>query len=904
MKGLLANIWFPVAFTAAVASALTGGAEAVRTLPAPAPSVSPDTVTYDPYGYRRGWTAEERGIVMDVADSLLTLDTIVFAERSDSLLAELPEGAEEGPVLSALDSLFMETDSLLLASDSLAFSFADELYLEDSTFVEQNIFDHWYATLSDRDRKRYDREMMIPILQARKDSLAEVKAAQKEKRDSAAKATPRILSSYFLPDSMQYKRIISWTHDRNFHDLTLLNAEKSEDFNYRFNDYPFLRKDVNATWLGTAGSPVLYNNYFLRNSEEGESFYDALEPWTFGVSSLPMYNTKTAYTELAYAGTLFQSEQNASHNIHVMTSQNIMPEWNVTVGYDRYGSEGMLSNERTANKTLYAHTSYLGEKYLLHAGYISNNVSQKENGGVVDNFWIRDTTVDAREVEVYLNEASSNTVKKTVFLDQQYRIPMTFLLDLFKKKDKEPQEAEEVKTAVTEETEETEGAEETTKTVETPEEAKPERLEIAEIEPQADSVAVEMEEDVTTAFIGHSSEFTRIYRLYEDNMKSSRAKEFYSNTAYLNPASASDSLGVTKLDNKLFIRLQPWSKEAIVSKLDIGAGLNIKHYALADRTYLYSPQSNAWTDTYIYAGAQGQFRNYFQWNALGHYSLIGNEAGDFDLSANALFQFYPFRRARTSPVSLNLNFSTSLDEPGFYVQHMLVNHYRWENTFGKISTSKFQGTLSIPRWKLEASVNYALLVNNIYYDAQSLPVQNTDPMSVLSVTLNKDLELFKFLHLDHRVLFQLSSNQEVVPLPMVSANARYYVQFGINNAMTMQLGANVFFYTKYNLQRWNPNVGVFYNQTETEYGNAPYIDAFANMKWQNACVFVKWENAGMGWPLDYADYFSADGHIRTPRIVKVGLFWVFHPNPAKTSGQQADHDSHTARGVPARSINR
>ena len=397
---------------------------------------------------------------------------------------------------------------------------------------------------------------------------------------------------------------------------------------------------------------------------------------------------------------------------------------------------------------------------------------------------------------------------------------------------------------------------------------------------QADSVAAV--EDVTTAFIGHSSEFTRIYRLYNDNMGSSRAKEFYNSTAYLNPISASDSLGVSKLDNKVFIRLQPWAKEAIVSKLDIGAGLDIKHYALADPTYLYTPKSNVWTDTYIYAGAQGQFRNYFQWNALGHYSLLGNEAGDFDISANALFQFYPFRRARTSPISLRLSFSTALEEPGFYAQHMLVNHFKWENSFDKISTSRFQGSLSIPRWKLNASVNYALLVNNIYYGENSLPAQNTDPMSILSVTLDKDLELFKFLHLDHRVLFQLSSNQEVVPLPMVSANARYYVQFGINNAMTMQLGANVFYYTKYRLQRWNPNVGIFYNQTSTEYGNAPYIDAFANMKWQNACVFVKWENAGMGWPLGYADYFSADGHIRTPRIIKLGLFWVFHPNPPRS----------------------
>ena len=898
MKGLLANIWFPIAFTAAVASALTGGSEAVRTLPAAAPSASPDTVTYDPYGYRRGWTAEESGIKLDVADSLLALEAAEFdAERPVDTLEVVQEEVE---VVEEIDPEKAEVDSLFALSDSTVQAMFDEWYLEDSTLIAQNIFDHWYAGLSSKERRQYDREVMLPIIQARKDSIADAKAARKAYKDSVFKATPRILNTYFLPDSMQYKRIISWTHDRNFHDLNLLDAEQSEDFNYRFNDYPFLRKDVNATWLGTAGSPVLYNNFFNRNSEEGESFYDALESWTFSASSLPMYNTKTAYTELAYAGTLFESEQTTSHNIHVMTTQNIMPEWNFTVGYDRYGSEGMLSDERVANKTLYAHTSYVGEKYLLHAGYISNTVSQKENGAIEDNFWIRDTTVDAREINVYLKEASSLTKKKTLFLDQQYRIPLTFFKDLFNKKDKEPEVVQ-----IEEETDLEPGQEEEQPD---PEDLHPEIEEMAMLEDEelaalADSTAVE--EDVTTAFIGHSTEFTRIYRQYNDKMNTTLAKEFYRNTAYLHPNTASDSLGVTKFDNKVFIRLQPWSKEAIVSKLDVGAGLDIKHYALADPYYLHTPQSNAWTDTYIYAGAQGQFRNYFQWNALGHYSLLGNEAGDFDISANALFQFYPFRRARTSPIILNLSFSTALEEPGFYVQHMLVNHYKWENDFDKISTSKFQGTLSIPRWKLEASVNYALLVNNIYYDTKSLPTQNTDPMSILSVTLNKDLELFKFLHLDHRVLFQMSSNQEVVPLPTVSANARYYVQFGINNAMTMQLGANVFFYTKYYLQRWNPNVGIFYNQTKIEYGNAPYIDAFANMKWQNACVFVKWENAGMGWPLDYADYFSADGHIRTPRIVKVGLFWVFHPNPAKP-GNQSSSDSHQARpgGQSGRTSNR
>ena len=889
----MSDIWFPVAFTLTVAATqFSGTAPGSGSLQPAVPAASPDTITYPTDGYKRGWTAEEAGLRMVVADSLLSLqDSTLWAEQ-EILPEDTVQVAEADPfAVPGLDSLVSLTDS------TLAISLA-QMRGDDSTFVEDNIFQHWYATLDNKARRRYDREQMIPILQARKDSIEEAKAFAKAYRDSVFKATPRILNTYFLPDSLQYKRIVSWTHSRDFHDLTILDSDKAEDPNYHFNDYPFLRKDVNATWLGTSGSPVLYNNFFLRKSEEGEMFYDAVEPWTFSVQSLPMYNTKTPYTELAYYGTLFESEQTTSHNIHILTSQNIMPEWNVTVGYDRYGSEGMLSNERTANKSLYAHTSYVGEKYLLHAGYISNNVSQKENGGVVDNFWIRDTTVDAREVEVYLKEASSNTVKKTVFIDQQYRIPLTFLQNLFKKKDKAP---EPEVTALEDPDQEAPDQEDMDQEMIDPEDLHPEAEEIPIL---ADTAAVVEEKDVTTAFIGHSSEFTRIYRKYEDKMSSSRAKEYYSSTAYINPNSSYDSLGVTKFSNKVFIRLQPWAKEAIVSKLDIGAGLDILHYAQMDPTYLHKQGSAAWTSGYLYAGAQGQFRNYFQWNALGHYSLVGNEAGDFDISANALFQFYPFRRARTSPIMLNLGFSTSLDEPGYYVQHMTVNHFKWGNSFDKISTSKFQGTLSIPRWKLEASVNYALLVNNIYYNERSLPTQNTDPMSVLSLTLDKELELFKFLHLDHRVLFQVSSKQDIIPLPMVSANARYYVQFGINNAMTMQLGGNIFYYTKYNLQRYNPNIGIFYNQTDKEYGSAPYIDLFANMKWQNACVFVKWENAGMGWPLGYADYFSADGHIRTPRIIKVGLFWVFHPNPGKPGGNDSHSHSSGSGNTNSRNIRR
>ena len=155
-------------------------------------------------------------------------------------------------------------------------------------------------------------------------------------------------------------------------------------------------------------------------------------------------------------------------------------------------------------------------------------------------------------------------------------------------------------------------------------------------------------------------------------------------------------------------------------------------------------------------------------------------------------------------------------------------------------------------------------------------------MSILSAGLRKEFVIANFLHLDNRILFQLSSDQDVVPLPMVALNLKYFVQFNIvKNVLQMQIGANAWMNTEYYAQAWNPALGVFQNQKETKYGNNPYFDVFVNMQWKRACIFVKLENAGLGWPLDRADYFSAHNQIRTQRALKFGLFWPFYLQASK-----------------------
>ena len=779
-------------------------------------------------------------------------------------------------------------DSLIQAQDTLELMMLDSLYVKDSTEVATAKFNAWYNSLTKKERKKYDYEQALPGKIAELNRKMEVKDSIKAAKDSVIAATPRILETFAIPDSMQYKRIISWNEDRYFHDVNL--KELDTTYNYHFNEYPFYKEDINTTWLGVSGSPEMTYNYFKRTQTDNAIFYTPLQRYSYSPETLPNYNTKTPHTELAYWGTLFANKEKEESNIRVLTTQNILPELNLTLEFRRFGGNGILKREDTNNRNVVIASNYMGKRYLMHTGYIYNKVARSENGGIVDNFWIRDTTVDAREIDIYLKNASSTTKKNTLFLDQSYRIPFTFLENLKGRKERKRQEA--VRDSIM-----TSGDSLAIAAL-----LENETLdEIEETEVAVDTV----NKDITTAIIGHSSEYSIFRRIYQDDISTSDdlGRQFFNDRFYLNPTRSADSLRVMKFENRFFIRLQPWKSDAIVSKLDVGIGDKLANYFTFNTAdYVQGSSNTLLNSTYLYAGARGQYKKYFTWDAKGEYTFLGYEINDFGIHANLAFSAYPFRRDRKSPLTLKAHFETTLKEPDYYEQHLCTNHYMWNNDFGKISSTKIGAALEIPRWDLHASFDYALLSNNIYYDTEGIVRQNTDPMSVMTASLRKDFIVWKF-HLDHQALFQLSSNKDVIPLPMLALNLRYYLQFDVvKKVMQMQIGANAAFTTKWYAPAFNPVLGVFHNQNVAEYGNCPYIDAFVNIQWKRACIFVKIVNVNMGWPNKSADYFSAAGYIAPQRAIKFGISWPFYIQPGRnntsTGGTGASGRGGNGSGLP------
>lgn len=735
--------------------------------------------------------------------TLWTRDSIsVYA---DSLLnVDKPLIEDEFSFVEMRDSLLGRTvDSIFRAA-----------FVRDSLIKDSIAFRHWFDSLPKREQKKwYIENVKIPqqihkadSIQARKDSIQAVK-------DSITETTPRILETTFLPDSLYYKRILRMKQDIRFGDITVEKHDTS--FNYWYYDYPFMREDVNGTWQGVAGSAVQPYTFHKRQEEENAIFFTPYRSWTYTPSSVPMYNTKTPYTELAYWGTLIAGKNKEEINLRLLTTQNITPALNITFELNKYGSGSQMMKQNNAVYNMGLTTNYLGKRYEMHAGWLHDKYTNTENGGFRDNMWIRDTTVDSREIEVNLAKAENIIQRNTLFINHSLRIPFG-------------------------------------------------------------------SDSLTTAFIGHTTEWNQYNKYYSDNITDDFGRRFYNNTFLINSGQSADTMKVMRLDNKLYLRLQPWKDDFFISKIDVGIGDKLlNHYDCLNDSTAYSRKVYQ-NNVYAYAGARGSAGRYFNWDAIGQLYFAGYQAGDFSVDANANVNFYPFRRHRKSPLSLGAHFHTDLTSPDYYEQRILTNHYRWDNNFKRKSTTRISATVDIPAWKLDAEVAYTMLANNIYYDTLSIVRQHEAPMSVISATLHKDFVIWKF-HLDNRLSLQFSSDQAAVPVPLLALNLRYYFQFNVvKNILQMQIGANALFNTAWKMPGFNPNLGVFFNQNKETYGNCPYIDVFVNMQWKRACIFIKLENANQGWPKDYGkDYFSAHQYIHTQRVVKFGIYWPFYVVPSR-----------------------
>ena len=933
------------------------------------------------------------------ADSVIGQDSML----KDSLAG--PDSLVIPDSLSVPDSSVV-SDSLLLP-DSLAA--ADSLTQSDSTAADS------VKVLTKRELKRMAKDSVRKVKDAYKDSVAMVKQHKADSihhikdrirtvKDSIRWSRPRVLETVFLPDSLYYDRIISWTTGTRVNEYR--HADMDTTFNDWYTEYPFYKEDIDAVYLGTVGSAVQNVNFFKRREFDIFKAYAPYITYSHTPENMPFFNTKAPYTELAYWGTIFAFKDKEETNVRFMHTQNITPAWNLAVLFQGWKAAGILQKEATANNSLEVTTNYLGKRYVMNAGFIHHNIDREENGGIQDSYMVRDTTVDAKTIAVNLQNARNKLSRNTFFINHSYDIllesdlaRMTKAMDAdsaftatvdslikvkmaayersvdaavaaVKAKAAAEARAADSLAALADSTAAMlmdtlgtaldstgavldsagmsldsagvmiDSAEAVSDSVVTAVDtasvagmaadsllsahvrdslsaqvpdslssvsmyASPEDS-IAAV--RADSIATAVADSLLRASImdtlrpptedeivasladsllfgqagnsprltvGHIGEVSRFYRFYTDEITDEVGRNFYNNMFYVNPTSSADSMRLFTVENKLFFKLQPWKRDAIVSEISGGVGYQWNSiYAFRPDMYLTGNRNIHQHNMYLYAGAAGEYKKYLNWGATAQYSFLGYYQNDFNVDAHVGVSFYPFKD-KSEPITLNGRFSTSLKEPDWFSQHYYSNHYVWDNDFGKTSTTKVEASLDIPKWNMEAYFGYALVNNYLYNDTLGIARQHTGLINVMSAYLRKDFKLWWF-HLDNQILFQYSSDQSTLPLPMLTFHMRYYLEIeAVKNVLTIQLGADARMNTPYYVPAYNPALGTFQLQTHEMIGYNPYIDVFLNMQWKRVNVFLKVINVGEGWPTG-ASSFSAYHYIRPTLGFKFGIHWPFY----------------------------
>lgn len=648
--------------------------------------------------------------------------------------------------------------------------------------------------------------------------------------DTTKKAKVRkALESYFFNDSIRALPNFSWTIQRDFNKV-ILNPLDTTLATWRI-DYPFYKKGVGQAALGGLGQVALPYNYFERPDYRNFSFASGFDVYTYNMENVPFYNLKKPFFQFMY----LESGQKKfrEENFGVTLAHNISPTTGFNVNYKSRGTKGLYEWSRTKNHNLSVAVSHTGKRYSVHAGFINNHIETRENGGVVGEWAIRDTTFEMPSgVPMKLTSSRAENIYRNnaFFVEQSYGIPL------------------------------------------------------APVTESDFSIA-----NLPAVFIGHSFEYNSWSKVYKDirgtytdergsrdpntgEFKPVPDQEYYEDW-FINPAQSRDSIYERVISNRVFVQAQPWDRNGVVGTINGGVGLDLHTYSqFRLDSYLSGKYDKVEKSSYfVYGSIEGKIKKYVDWGADAKFYPSGYRGGDISVGANLALTGY----IRQRPLVLEGRFRMETRSPGYWQENLFSNHYVWFSPLRKENETRFEVTFRVPDFAFEVGVWQGIVSDKIYYGPDSQIKQSSGTTSVTSVYARKDFRIAG-LHLDHKVLLQWSTNQEVIPVPLVSAFLSYYYEFwAVRDVLRVQLGLDGHFNTKYYAPGYNPALSEFFNQRDVQTGDYPYVDLFLMGKWKRMRIFLKYQHINRGL-FGNGEYFAIAKYPLNPGMFKMGISWGFY----------------------------
>jgi len=261
----------------------------------------------------------------------------------------------------------------------------------------------------------------------------------------------------------------------------------------------------------------------------------------------------------------------------------------------------------------------------------------------------------------------------------------------------------------------------------------------------------------------------------------------------------------------------------------------------------------------------------FLFNANGEIYTIGRKAGDFNLNGGVSSSFRLFK----DTVSFKANGFLKNTSPSYFENNYISNHFIWVNNFNKTLKTNIDAALGLHNKWLDLSLGAAVqnITNLVYFDENALPAQFNGNVQLLVGNVDLNLK-FGPLYLQNKVIYQKSSNANVLTLPEIASYNNLFFGFKMfKKVLITQLGADVYYHTAYYAPNYMPAIGVFYQQKSQLIGNYPVASIYANFHLKTASFFFKYSHINKLF--SPPNYFSMPNYPLDPDMFRMGITWNF-----------------------------
>jgi hypothetical protein len=263
-----------------------------------------------------------------------------------------------------------------------------------------------------------------------------------------------------------------------------------------------------------------------------------------------------------------------------------------------------------------------------------------------------------------------------------------------------------------------------------------------------------------------------------------------------------------------------------------------------------------------------------EWNAkLGSFKLNSAASvtpGNGRLSGNEFKAEAIYKKDSLFTLKGRLLINSRSPNFNFIFHQSTYDNYNWEHNFSNINTRNLSFSFD-SKW-INTSLNVTNIDNYTYFDQESTPQQFANQVTYLKLKVNRELSYKKFA-LDNTLMYQnVNSGSSVFRVPeLTTRNTLYYTDYWFKGKpMKVQIGTTLKYFSSYLANAYNPLLGEFNIQNDTEIGFYT-LDVFFNAQVRRTRLFFKIDNITSGF--SKKNYFSAPNYPYRDFVIRFGLVW-------------------------------